>query len=65
MCDCVTLGAEHVVTVGARAMGAVGVVELLLALDVVLELLDGRFCECPLKEIWPMLLIFAKPLVKL
>ena len=43
------VGTESVVTVGAGAIGATGVVELPLALDVVLELLDGRFCECPLK----------------
>ena len=52
-------------TVGAGAMGAAGVVELLLALDVVLGLLGGRICECLLKETWPMLSRFAEPLVKL
>ena len=45
-----SVGAEGVVTVGAGAMGAAGVVKLLQALDVVLELLDGRFCDCLLKK---------------
>ena len=38
--------AEGMVTVHAGAMGAAGVDELPLALDVVLELLNGRFCDC-------------------
>ena len=49
--------------VGAGAMGAAGVEQLPLALDLVLELLDGR-CEWPLKVTLAvsMLLEFLKPL---
>ena len=57
------VGAEDVVSVGAGAMGAVRVVELPLALDVVLELLVGRFRKCPLKVIWPMLSKFSEHLM--
>ena len=42
--------AEGMVAVGAGAMGAAGVDELPLELYVVLELLNGRFCDCQLKE---------------
>ena len=57
---------EGMVNAGAGAVGAGVVVVLLMVLDVVLELLGGRFCECPLKdETWPVLSRFAEPLVKL
>ena len=36
------VGAKGVATKGVGAMGVAGVVELLLALDIVLELLGGR-----------------------
>ena len=59
------VGAKGVVTEGAGAMGAVGVEELLLALDLVLELLVGR-CECLLKVLLAVLMSkFLEPLVKL
>ena len=59
--DAQIVGAE-----GAGAMGAAGVEELPLALDLVLELLDGR-CECLLKVTLAvlMLLKFSEPLGKL
>ena len=58
------VGAKGVVTEGVGAMGAAGVVELLPALDIVLELLGGR-CKCPFKVTWLMLSKFSKPLLKL
>ena len=58
------VGAKGVVTEGAGTMGAAGVEELPLALDLVLELLDGR-CKCPLTVPLALLLKFSEPLVKL
>ena len=60
------VGAEGVVAEGAGTMGAAGSEELLLALDLVLELLSGR-CECLLKVTLPVLMLskFSEPLVKL
>ena len=56
------VGAKGVVTEGAGAMGAVGVEELPLALDLVLELLVGR-CECLLEVLLAVLMSkFSEPL---
>ena len=60
------VGAKGVVTEGSGAMDAAGVEESMLALDLVLELLDGR-CECLLKVPLALLMLskFLEPLVKL
>ena len=61
-----TEGAQVVLGEGVEAMGAARAVELPLVLDMVLELLVGRF-KCLLKEPWLELILlrFEEPLVKL
>ena len=60
------VGAEGVGVEGVGAMGAAGVEELPLALDLVLKLLGGR-CECLLKVTSAVLMLsrFPEPLEKL
>ena len=59
------VGAGSILAEGVEAMGVAGVVGLLLALDEVIEILDGTF-DCLLKvQLWSMLLKFCKFLVKL
>ena len=58
-------GAGSLLDEGVEAIGVAGAVELLLALDVVIEMLDGTFC-CPLKVLLCLMLSkFCIFLVKL
>ena len=59
------VGAGSVLAEGVEAMGVAGAVGLLLALDEVIEILDGTF-DCLLKvQLWSMLSKFCEFLVKL